>query len=96
MVGSSQLRQAQTQPNPDPNHDPKRARTGQKHGRAAVAKLLRSGFAHYSEDIVLRVYAPAACFKGLGLPPVSFLILHPREIQILWWKTVRQRKKKRG
>ena len=27
--------------------------------------------------------------------PVSFLILHPREIQILWSQTVRQRKTKR-
>ena len=30
-----------------------------------------------------------------AVPPVSFLILHPREIQILWSRTVRQRKTKR-
>ena len=30
-----------------------------------------------------------------AVPPVSFLILHPREIQILWSQTVRQRKTKR-
>ena len=30
-----------------------------------------------------------------AVPPVSFLILHPREIQILWSKTVRQKKTKR-
>ena len=30
-----------------------------------------------------------------AVTPVSFLILHPREIQILWSRTVRQRKTKR-
>ena len=30
-----------------------------------------------------------------AVPPVSFLILHRREIQILWSQTVRQRKTKR-
>ena len=30
-----------------------------------------------------------------AVPQVSFLILHPREIQILWSQTVRQRKTKR-
>ena len=30
-----------------------------------------------------------------AVPPVSFLILHPREIQILWSQTVRQRKTER-
>ena len=29
------------------------------------------------------------------VPPVPFLILHPRELQILWSQTVRQRKTKR-
>ena len=30
-----------------------------------------------------------------AVPPVSFLILHPREMQIMWSQTVRQRKTKR-
>ena len=30
-----------------------------------------------------------------AVPPVSFLIIRPREIQILWSQTVRQRKTKR-
>ena len=29
------------------------------------------------------------------VPPVSLLILHPREIQIMWSQTERQRKTKR-
>ena len=29
-----------------------------------------------------------------AVPPVSFLILHPREMQIMWSQTVRQRKTK--
>ena len=31
-----------------------------------------------------------------AVPPVSFLIPHPREIQVLWSQTVRQRKTKRS
>ena len=33
--------------------------------------------------------------SAAAVPPVSFLILHPREIQVLWSQTMRQRKTKR-
>ena len=53
-----------------------------------------SSFSYYIAVVVVFTLNRSFYPTTSAVPPVSFLILHPREIQIMWSQTVRQKKNK--
>ena len=63
--------------------------------RGDAARRLSAACSTVHVDVVVFSFNRSFYPTTSAVPPVSFLIIHPREIKTLWSQTVRQRKSKR-